>query len=187
MLIFQSTMHNILNKPLKNVNQIYWLVLFVIVAAEMETCTPLLTTWWRRELQTVFWLVPCIQSTLDDREWPVGPWGASQRPAYLLAFLKIFSLQNEPWSAGLWIIPKSRSTTALLRSGCTPPRTCSSLKNHSSAPNHRTDMKLFVYDRNTSKNELTFFQVFFIIKNWQKKYKKKFLLFDTDKIGLKKS
>ena len=31
--------------------------------------------------------------------------------------------------------------------------------------------RLFVYDPNTSKNEWKKFQVFFIIKNWQKKYK----------------
>ena len=31
-----------------------------------------------------------------------------------------------------------------------------------------------------------FFQVFFIIKNWQKKYQKEFLLLATDKISLKK-
>ena len=37
--------------------------------------------------------------------------------------------------------------------GCTPPRTCLCLKNHFSASNHRTDMKLFVYDLNTSKKE----------------------------------
>ena len=29
---------------------------------------------------------------------------------------------------------KTSATTALLHSGCTPPRTCSSLKNHFSAP-----------------------------------------------------
>ena len=53
-----------------------------------------------------------------------------------------------------------------------PPRTCSSLKNPFSAPNHRTDMKLFVYNPNINKNEWNFFQFFFIIKNWQKMYKK---------------
>ena len=51
-----------------------------------------------------------------------------------------------------------------------PPRTWSSLKNHFSAPNHRTDMTFFVYDPNTSKNIWKFVQVFFIIKNCQKKY-----------------
>ena len=34
--------------------------------------------------------------------------------------------------------------------GVHPPKNCSSLKNHISAPNHRTDMKFFVYDPNTS-------------------------------------
>ena len=48
-------------------------------------------------------------------------------------------------------------------------------------------MKLFVWDPNTSKNEWDFFQVIFIIKNWQKKYKKEFLSFATDKVGLKES
>ena len=32
-------------------------------------------------------------------------------------------------------------------------------------------MKIVVYDPNTSKNEWKFYQVFFIMKNWQKKYK----------------
>ena len=50
---------------------------------------------------------------------------------------------------------------ALLHSGCTPSRTCSSLKIHFSAPNHCTYMKLFVYDPNTSKNEWIFFPNFF--------------------------
>ena len=49
---------------------------------------------------------------------------------------------------------------ALRHLGCTPPRTCSSLKNHFSAPNHCTDMKLSVYDPNTSKNEWNFFKFF---------------------------
>ena len=61
-----------------------------------------------------------------------------------------------------------QSTKAI---GVQPPRTYSSLTSHFSAPNHRTDMKLFVYDPNTSKNEWNVFQFFFIIKNWQKKYK----------------
>ena len=39
------------------------------------------------------------------------------------------------------------------------------------APNPCTDMTIFVYDPNTSKNKLNFFKTFFIIKNWQKKYK----------------
>ena len=52
-----------------------------------------------------------------------------------------------------------------------PPRTFSSLKIHFSAPNHRTDMKLFVYEPNTSKNECKFFSNFFSMKNWPKKYK----------------
>ena len=52
-----------------------------------------------------------------------------------------------------------------------PPKNCSSLTNHLSAPNHRTDMKFCVYDPNTSKNNWEFFESFFIIKNWQKKYK----------------
>ena len=50
--------------------------------------------------------------------------------------------------------------TALLHSRCTPPRTCSSLKNHFSAPNHRTDIKKIVYDPNTSKNKKKFFKAF---------------------------
>ena len=45
---------------------------------------------------------------------------------------------------------------------------CSSLKNHLSATNHRTDMKLVVYDPNTSKNEWTFISNLFIMKNWPK-------------------
>ena len=48
---------------------------------------------------------------------------------------------------------KTLLSNALLHSGCTTPRTCSSLKIHFSAPNHPTDMKLFVYDPNTSKSE----------------------------------
>jgi len=58
---------------------------------------------------------------------------------------------------------------ALLHSGCTPPRTYSSLTSHFSAPNHRKDMKLFVHDPNTSKNAWHFFKSFFTIKNWQTK------------------
>ena len=52
-----------------------------------------------------------------------------------------------------------------------PPRTCSSLKNHFSAPNNRTEMKLFVYDPNSSNNEWTYFQVFLLQNNGRKKYK----------------
>ena len=72
-----------------------------------------------------------------------------------------------------WFIfyPYFTNIIALLWSGCTPPKNCSSLKNHFSTPNHRTDMNFFVYDPNSSKNNWEFFQVFFIIKNWQKKYK----------------
>ena len=36
-----------------------------------------------------------------------------------------------------WLVPSAY--IALLNSGCNPLRTCSSLKNHFSAPNHRTD------------------------------------------------
>ena len=50
---------------------------------------------------------------------------------------------------------------ALLRSGCTLPRNCSSLKTCFSAPNHGTDMKLFVFDRNNSKNEYNLFSIFY--------------------------
>ena len=60
---------------------------------------------------------------------------------------------------------------ALLWSGCTPPKNCSCLKNHFSAPNHYTDMKFFVYDPNTSKNNWGIFQVFSLLKIGRKSIK----------------
>ena len=62
-------------------------------------------------------------------------------------------------------------TQCTIAIGCTPPKNFSSLKNHFSAPNHRIDMKVFVHDPNTSKNNWKFVESFFIIKNWHKKYK----------------
>ena len=56
-------------------------------------------------------------------------------PATLRCFLKSFCF------VFLKIIFLSNS--AQLRSGCTPLWTCSSLKNHFSAPNHRTDIDIF--------------------------------------------
>ena len=38
------------------------------------------------------------------------------------------------------------ATSALLRLGCTPPRTCSTLTSDFSAPNHHKIMELFVYE-----------------------------------------
>ena len=73
-----------------------------------------------------------------------------------------------------WIsstMPLRGLNTALLYSGWTPPRNCSSLKNHFSAPNHRTYMKFFVYDSNTSKNNWEFFQVFLLLKIGRKSIK----------------
>ena len=67
----------------------------------------------------------------------------------------------------------------------TPPKTCSNLKIHFSAPNHRTDMKLFVNDPNTSKNEWNLEFVSFL-KIGRKGIKNKFVLFAPNKIGLKK-
>ena len=75
------------------------------------------------------------------------------------------------WQTKVYILLCFQNCTKAIR--VHPPRTCSSFKNHFSAPNHRTDTNLFVYDLNTSKNEWNFFQVCFIIKNWQKKYKKR--------------
>ena len=65
----------------------------------------------------------------------------------------------------------SRVKQCTIAIGVHPPRTCSSLKNNFSAPNDRTDMKIFVYDPNTSKNNWEFKKKFFI-KNWQNKYNK---------------
>ena len=58
---------------------------------------------------------------------------------------------------------------ALLHSGCTPPRTYSSLTSNFSAPNHRKDMKLFVHDPHTSKNAWNNFQFFLLLKIGRKK------------------
>ena len=55
--------------------------------------------------------------------------------------------------------------------GVHPPKNCSSLKNHFSAPYHSTDMTFFVYDPNTSKNKWTFFQVFSLLKIGRKSIK----------------
>ena len=71
-------------------------------------------------------------------------------------------------------------TTSLFKCGVHEHR-----QDHFSAPNHRTDMKLFVYDPNTSKNECNFFQVCYILKNWQKSRKTEFVSSVPNKIGLK--
>ena len=55
--------------------------------------------------------------------------------------------------------------------GVHPPRTCSSLKNYFSAPNHSTDMKFVVYDPNTSKNKWKFVNVFSLLKIGRKSIK----------------
>ena len=83
------------------------------------------------------------------------------------------SFGRKKWNYLLVIVSygQKKRDIALLWSGCTHPKNCSSLKNHFSEPNYRTDMKIFVYDPNTSKNIWEFFESFFIIKNWQKKYK----------------
>ena len=69
---------------------------------------------------------------------------------------KHFILYTVSWSMGICLT--SSLTIRMIKSSVL--KNCSILKNHFSAPNHRTDMKFFVYDPNTSKNKWKFFEVF---------------------------